>query len=260
MKKIISKLLTVSALALLLSACNPAKVYNVKKQNFPSIKKEDSVYNAIMESGKFLGWRMKKIDNNTIIGLLSIRRHMAKVQIKFDKNSYNIELLEAENLKYDKTNDTIHKNYNGWIRNLKNQINNKLTPLIMNDFLKQEEKLSKHHKKNKQAHSQSKYIQIYDIKDKKFARKYNDINTITNKILAVGKKKNWAMTKQKDGFILAKVSRRVHSAIVRIDYNLNTYSLSYITSEKLGADEHYNIHKNYNIWVSDLEQEIDFAL
>ncbi len=260
MKKILLKTLAICTFAILFIGCTPERVYNVPKHSFDKKKTNQTLYDAIISSGKFLGWSMKKIDENTILGILIIRDHSAKIKISYDDNSYSINLLEAENLNYDKEKDTIHKNYNGWIMNLKNQIEAKVTPLVMNDYLKSEQLKASKYMKDEASSTNSKYKKIYDVKNKKFTKAHSDINAVTKKILAVGDKVNWVMSKQNDGFILAKIVRRVHSAVVRIDYDLNSYSITYITSKKLAADEHYNIHNNYNIWVKELEEEINFAL
>ncbi len=168
--------------------------------------------------------------------------------------------LEAQNLNYDKSNNTIHNNYNGWIKNLENQIDSRLVVLKMNEELKQEERKASEYKNNQLAAGNNKYKPIYNIENKKIDKKYENLEQISQKILKVGDKINWVMSKQKEGFILAKVVRRVHTAIVRIDYSLDSYSVKYITSTNLGADTHYNIHNNYNIWIKELESGIDFTL
>ena len=130
----------------------------------------------------------------------------------------------------------------------------------MTSSLIEAEKLSNEYKKNPLDAGNNKYKPIYNVVNKKINKNYNSLSKIEEKILNVGEKISWVMSKQKDGFILAKVVRRVHTAFVRIDYSLDSYSITYITSEKLGADTHYNIHNNYNIWIKELEEEIDFSL
>ncbi len=261
MKRSILKILSSSLFAIfILTGCGINKVYNVPSKTFNEKPENQTVYNAIIKAGEYLGWNMKQVDNNTIIGNLVIREHIAKIQITFDKNSYNIKLLEAQNLNYDKSNNTIHNNYNGWIRNLENQIDSKLIVLKMNEKLKIEEQLAANYKKDQMPAENNKYKPIYDVENKSINKKYENIQQISQKILNVGDKTNWVMSKQKEGFILAKVVRRVHTAIVRIDYTLDSYSIKYITSTNLGADTHYNIHNNYNIWIKELEEGIDFTL
>ncbi len=260
MYKITKNLFILTFIILLTNGCGINKVYNVPTKKFVQKPKNQSVYNSIIESGKFLGWNMKQTNKNTIIGKLVIRDHIAKVKIAFNENSYSINLLEAHNLNYNKAENSIHKNYNGWVKNLENQINARLTTLKMTPQLEKAELLANKHKNNPLTASNQKYKPIQNVINKKINTTYTSLKELEEKIFKAGQNVNWVMSKQKDGFILAKIVRRVHTAIVRIDYDLEKYSITYITSEKLGADEHYNIHNNYNIWIKQLEEEIDFSI
>ena len=259
MNKLFSKLLLSTLTVLILSACSSNSVYNVGLKELAVKTDNQVVYQAIIDSGKFLGWNMRQASNDTIIGKLVVRDHVAKISIYFDENSYSIKLLEAENLDYNSAKNTIHKNYNGWITNLENQIDAKLTPLKMTNDLIEAEKNSNKYKENPLEPSSNKYKPIYNVINKKINKKYDSLSEVEEKILKAGQKISWVMSKQEDGFILAKIVRRVHTAHVRITYDLDSYSITYITSEKLGADSHYNIHNNYNIWIKELEEEIDFT-
>lgn len=260
MYKIIIKTFILTFVILVITGCGINKVYNVETKTFLEKPKDKSVYNAILESGKFLGWNMKQTSSDTIVAKIVLRNHIAKVKINFNENSYSIKLLEAQNLNYNKAENSIHKNYNGWIKNLENQINAKLTPLKMTPELEKAELMANSHKSNPLTTSKQKYKPIQNVINKKINKKYNSLKELEEKILKAGENVAWVMSKQKDGFILAKIVRRVHTAIVRINYNLESYSITYITSEKLGADEYYNIHNNYNIWIKELEEEISFTL
>lgn len=61
MKKSILRSLVLSLLALLFVGCGINKVYNVETKNFSTTPQNQTVYNAITQSGKFLGWSMKKL-------------------------------------------------------------------------------------------------------------------------------------------------------------------------------------------------------
>ncbi|NIS91407.1 MAG: hypothetical protein GTN98_15290 [Woeseiaceae bacterium] len=49
-------------------------------------------------------------------------RHFAKVKIPFTTSAYSILYLESDNLDYDPTRQTIHRNYNKWVINLSQMI------------------------------------------------------------------------------------------------------------------------------------------
>jgi len=230
MKKPLTKLIMLTMIILGITACSSNKVYNVGLKELAVKTDNQVVYQAIIDSGKFLGWNMRQTNPNTIIGKLVVRDHVAKISIYFDENSYSIKLLEAENLNYNSAKNTIHKNYNGWIKNLENQIDAKLTPLKMTNKLIEAEKKSNEYKQNPLEAANNKYKPIYNVVNKKINKKYNSLSEVEESILKAGQKISWVMSKQEDGFILAKIVRRVHTAYVRITYNLDSYSITYITS------------------------------
>jgi hypothetical protein len=102
-------------------------VYNVKEAPV-TMRSENytlsDVEKAIVKAGRSLGWQMQKAKPGHIIGTLYIRRHMAKVDITYNRLSYNIEYKDSDNLKYDGT--SIHRKYNQWIRNLSQRIRSNL--------------------------------------------------------------------------------------------------------------------------------------
>ena len=63
---------------------------------------------------------MKEAEPGHIVGTLHLRKHMAIVDIPYSTNSYSILYKDSAQLDYN--GDTIHQNYNGWITNLNNAI------------------------------------------------------------------------------------------------------------------------------------------
>lgn len=61
-----------------------------------------------------------------IVATLHLREHEAVVDIIYDTQSYSILYKSSQNLQYNETNRTIHKNYNSWIRNLNVSIQREL--------------------------------------------------------------------------------------------------------------------------------------
>jgi hypothetical protein len=95
-------------------------VYNVKDAPVARKLTADQVRLAIMRAGATLGWQIREVKPFLLEGTLYLRSHMAKVDIPYSAQSYSILYKESANLLYDGTN--IHKNYNGWIKNLDNMI------------------------------------------------------------------------------------------------------------------------------------------
>jgi len=114
------------------TGCRTSQIQNVPNQHFSTynskISNED-VYKAIKRAGLSLGWIVKKVDNNIALATLNLRTHTAIVEIKYDLKNYSIKYKSSINLRYDKANNTIHSNYNGWITNLNNAIKVQLSGL-----------------------------------------------------------------------------------------------------------------------------------
>jgi hypothetical protein len=87
----------------------------------------NDVRNAILQAGTAQGWQMQAVRPGLISGTLNIRNHMAQVDIPYDRSRYSILYRDSDNLKYDGSN--IHSNYNGWVQNLRNAINTRLSTL-----------------------------------------------------------------------------------------------------------------------------------
>lgn len=121
-----------AALAFLLIACVGAQVQNVDNApiNVSNTNYDLSdVTKAIQRAGAGLGWQMKEEAPGHIVGTLYLRSHVAVVDITYTLDEYSVNYKDSQNLKYDPTNNTIHKNYNGWIQNLTRAIDSQLVAL-----------------------------------------------------------------------------------------------------------------------------------
>ncbi|MDR2081037.1 MAG: hypothetical protein LBP54_04040 [Campylobacteraceae bacterium] len=122
-------------------------IYNVDRvpiSNNSNLTGSD-IEKAIIRAGVQLGWQMSKVQDGIIIGTLYLRKHMAQVEIKYSNLNYSINYKESSGLDFSpeykgivciKTDQwqppkdcketysgaTIHRNYNGWIRNLEKAI------------------------------------------------------------------------------------------------------------------------------------------
>jgi hypothetical protein len=113
---------------LLFAGCRTSPVYNVSDAALPAQDAtEKDIARAIITAGGSLGWVMKQKEPGHIIGSLHIRDHVAIVDVRYDNEKYSITYKDSSNLKYDGTQ--IHSNYNGWITNLSNAINNQVMML-----------------------------------------------------------------------------------------------------------------------------------
>lgn len=114
--------LFVASALIILSGCRTTPVLNIENAPIEIASKHTSsdIKKAIKSAGVRLGWTMKNKKAGLIVGTLYIKQHVAVVNIKYTKTSYNITYNDSQNLKFDGIN--IHQNYNKWVTNLHRQI------------------------------------------------------------------------------------------------------------------------------------------
>ena len=100
-------------------------VQNVSS-HLPRSKPITEVEDAIIAATKERGWQTRIVAPGHIEATIYVRAHMAKVTITYAGESYEINYLDSNNLKYNPAKGTIHSNYNKWIRNLDSSIYKKL--------------------------------------------------------------------------------------------------------------------------------------
>ena len=116
--------LAIILMVIILAGCVTQPIYNIDNAMIISstnktLSKAD-VKNAIMKAGTTRGWVIKEESPGNLVGTLFLRKHMAKIDIKFNEKSYSINYRDSENLNY--ADSMIHKNYNNWVKNLQQDI------------------------------------------------------------------------------------------------------------------------------------------
>ena len=76
---------------------------------------------SIVRAGAKLGWQIQEEAPGKLVGTLTLRSHIAVVEIPYSSTNYSIHYKSSIDLNDGEAQ--IHKNYNGWIRNLANGIN-----------------------------------------------------------------------------------------------------------------------------------------
>lgn len=108
--------------AIIVAGCRSAMIYNLKDVAIPNAVGHelalDNVTKAIVAAGAKHGWAMQVVKPGQIVATLILRGHVAVVDIPYTTKSYSIIYKSSENLRYDKDSNSIHSNYNAWIRNL----------------------------------------------------------------------------------------------------------------------------------------------
>jgi len=79
---------------------------------------------------------------------------------------------------------------------------------------------------------------------------------VEQSIIAAGATRGWNMLAVAPGRISGILDvRNKHHVEIRIDYDINSYSITYLNSRGLMA-ENGMIHRNYNRWITNLESAI----
>lgn len=118
------QLFFMALLSLALVGCAGQQVLNVQSEIVPSnVTSKEEVKKAIVQAGGSLGWRVRELDENTLMATINVRnKHGVEVKIPYSQSEYSILYKTSKNLKYDAEKNTIHKNYNSWINNFNNRI------------------------------------------------------------------------------------------------------------------------------------------
>ncbi|MCW8846341.1 MAG: hypothetical protein OQK99_10930 [Gammaproteobacteria bacterium] len=119
-----SGLLVLVVLLLSLAGCNRTlPVLNINEHQVAISADQDGeavIKSAILAGGAAKGWRMTESEPGHIQADITVRQHMASVDIFYDDHSYSIAYKDSQNLMYD--GNKIHRNYNKWITLLDQQI------------------------------------------------------------------------------------------------------------------------------------------
>jgi hypothetical protein len=78
-------------------------------------------------------------------------------------------------------------------------------------------------------------------------------------IVRAGSGLGWQMSPDRPGHVTGRLLMRSHVAVVDIDYAPKTYSIKYRESTNLNF-EAGTIHRNYNVWIQDLDRAIKAQL
>jgi hypothetical protein len=124
MTSTVFKLFAIAFLAIAVAGCRAATVYNVDNAPVGATKPATlaQVQAAIKRAGGGLGWQMKDVGPGHIEARLPVRTHLAVADIYYTNKDFSIKYKDSNNLNYDKADNTIHSNYNGWVQNLEKAI------------------------------------------------------------------------------------------------------------------------------------------
>jgi hypothetical protein len=102
---------------------------------------------------------------------------------------------------------------------------------------------------------------IYNAKDIKITQKYVEVKEIEKAIVAAGVKRGWIIEKIGEGKMKGTLNIRKHVAEIFVTYDKEKFNIEYADSKNLHYDpKDKTIHKNYNSWIRNLENDIQVIL
>ena len=87
------------------------------------------VKKGIIEGAAKRDWATRELSPGVITATLTVRAHVATVEIPYSGSSFSIVYKDSENLDYDAKDGTIHNQYNNWVNYLKHDINSALSKM-----------------------------------------------------------------------------------------------------------------------------------
>ncbi|MFZ4834987.1 hypothetical protein [Rouxiella sp. Mn2063] len=78
-------------------------------------------------------------------------------------------------------------------------------------------------------------------------------------IVIAGSQQGWIMSSPEPGLVTGMRSTDKYSAQIKVTYSENYFTIHYVNSTNLDARDGF-IHKMYNRWISDLDQDIKVQL
>lgn len=126
MKKYIKVIALALVVVFSVTGCRSAKMYDVPEQEVLKKVSQNDMYKAIIRAAAQRGWDARKVKDGVVDATYSKREFSVTVTVTYTANSYDINYKDSDGLKYDAEAQTIHKNYNSWVKNLQESINREL--------------------------------------------------------------------------------------------------------------------------------------
>lgn len=107
-------------------AARTAPIYNPEPIQVPAGKSMEEIKKAVHKALFNKEWQARDIGPGHVQGKHTKTdkkmSYTAVVDVKFDTKTVTISYKDSENLNYDAKEQTIHKTYNGWAKNLEREI------------------------------------------------------------------------------------------------------------------------------------------
>jgi len=120
----------------MLAGCTSQPIQNIENLSVPTLiggadLSLDQVGNAIITGSINRGWTPQTLSPGLIEARITVRTHVAVVEIPYTDTSFGIRYKDSSNLDY--RNGSIHRNYNRWVANLRIAIQQQLNLQIQSN-------------------------------------------------------------------------------------------------------------------------------
>ncbi|HEY8587293.1 MAG TPA: hypothetical protein VIL60_11300 [Rhodanobacter sp.] len=128
MSKWLTRMLIISLSLLGLAACTSAPLKPAAPMDVPPGLTQTQIKTSIVDALNGRGWTVDEIKDGSIRSTLHLREHTATIRITFDQAQVRMAYVSSTNLDYGDRHgrQTIHRNYNGWIMYLEQDISRNL--------------------------------------------------------------------------------------------------------------------------------------
>ncbi len=99
-------------------------IQDIEGSPIPQGLTKTQIKKAIIRAGAKRNWIIRESTPGEMEGLLNVRKHIVKVDIRYDRNEYSITYKASANMKHKA--GLIHKKYNAWVQNLNTDIQTQL--------------------------------------------------------------------------------------------------------------------------------------
>ncbi|MDT8344882.1 MAG: hypothetical protein RQ752_10685 [Thermohalobaculum sp.] len=101
----------------------------------------------------------------------------------------------------------------------------------------------------------------YGVGPRSTAKQYS-LDDYRAAIIRAGAKRGWIFTDERPGHLIGNIIvRGKHFVEIDVKFNTENFSINYKSSRNLNYDPvRYEIHPNYNSWITNLEQDIQIEV
>ncbi|NQZ09647.1 MAG: hypothetical protein HRT35_21055 [Algicola sp.] len=115
-------IISVLMFALVLAGCSAQRLYSVNHASISPSQTLSQIEPSIVAALSYKNWQIRSQQPGEIVARIDVRQHSATVSIRYDQKSFSIKYVKSEQLEYRAKQNSIHRNYNKWVKLLEKEI------------------------------------------------------------------------------------------------------------------------------------------